>query len=70
MSDIARLDGLPSNVSNALSTFLAAARDALAGDLVSAVLFGSAAEGRLGPASDVNLLLVLRTFSPEKIVQL
>jgi predicted nucleotidyltransferase len=70
MSGIARLDGLPSNVSSALSTFLAAARDALSGDLVSAVLFGSAAEGRLGPSSDTNLLLVLRTFTPEKIVRL
>jgi predicted nucleotidyltransferase len=70
MSGIVRLDGLPSNVSSALLTFLAAARDALSGDLVSAVLFGSAAEGRLGPASDVNLLLVLHTFSPAKIVQL
>jgi predicted nucleotidyltransferase len=70
MSGIARLDGLPSNVSSALSTFLAAARDALSGDLASAVLFGSAAEGRLGPSSDTNLLLVLRTFTPEKIVQL
>jgi predicted nucleotidyltransferase len=70
MSSIARLDGLPSNVGSALSTFLTAARDAFSDDLVSAVLFGSAAEGRLGPASDINLLLVLRTFKPEKIVQL
>jgi len=63
----ARLDGLPSNVVTALSAFLSAARDAMSDDLVSAVLFGSAAEGKLGPASDVNLLLVLRAFSPDKI---
>jgi hypothetical protein len=31
-------------------------------DLVAAILFGSAAEGRLRPVSDVNLLLVLERF--------
>lgn len=66
-SGIARLDGLPSNVATVLSAFLASAREALSGDLVSAVLFGSAAEGKLGPASDVNLLLVLQEFAPDKI---
>src|SRR5215471_8290517 len=70
MSDIARLDGLPSNVNSALSTFLSAARERFASDLVSAVLFGSAAEDRLGPTSDVNLMLVLRAFVPERVVQL
>ena len=67
-SGVAGLHGLPSNVASVLSSFLTAARDALSDDLVSAVLFGSAAEGRLGPTSDVNLLLVLRTFTPDKIV--
>jgi predicted nucleotidyltransferase len=66
-SSAARLDGLPSNIVTALSAFLTAARDALSADLVSAVLFGSAAEGKLGPTSDVNLLLVLRAFAPDKI---
>ena len=66
-SGVARLDGLPGNVATVLSAFLASARDALSDDLVSAVLFGSAAEGKLAPASDVNLLLVLRTFTPDKI---
>jgi predicted nucleotidyltransferase len=70
MGGVTRLDGLPGNVAATLSTFLAAARDALAADLVSAVLFGSAAEGKLGPTSDVNLLLVLRKFAPDKILQL
>jgi len=69
MGDVARLDGLPSNVATALSAFLSAARDALSTDLVSAILFGSAAEGRLAPTSDVNLLLVLRTFSPDKTLR-
>jgi predicted nucleotidyltransferase len=39
-----------------------AARSAFADDLVSVVLFGSAAEGRLRATSDVNLVLVLRAF--------
>src|SRR5262245_6035875 len=70
MSGIARLDGLPVNVATALSAFLVAARDTLATDLVSAVLFGSAADGKLAATSDVNLLLVLRTFAPDKSSQL
>jgi predicted nucleotidyltransferase len=63
----ARLDGLPDNVATFLSVFLAAASKALSADLVSAVLFGSAAEDRLGPSSDVNLLLVARDFAPAAI---
>jgi predicted nucleotidyltransferase len=70
MSDVARFDGLTPNVVTALSAFLVAARDHLSNDLVSAILFGSAAEGKLGPTSDVNLLLVLRTFAPDKASQL
>jgi predicted nucleotidyltransferase len=67
---VARLDGLPANVVEILTNFVDAARDALADDLVSAVLFGSAAEGRLKASSDVNLILVLRAFDPGKIVPL
>jgi predicted nucleotidyltransferase len=65
-----RLDGLPQNVTAVLSAFLDTARAALSDDLISAVLFGSAAEGRLSPTSDVNLLLVLRSFAPERIARL
>ena len=67
---IARLDGLPANVATVLSDFAGKARDVLADDLVSIVLFGSAAEGRLRATSDVNLILVLRTFDPEKLGRL
>jgi predicted nucleotidyltransferase len=67
---IARLDGLPAHVATVLSDFAAKARDVLADDLVSVVLFGSAAEGRLRATSDVNLILVLRSFDPEKLGQL
>ena len=67
---IARLDGLPAHVATILADFAGKARDVLADDLVSIVLFGSAAEGRLKATSDVNLILVLRTFEPEKLGQL
>jgi predicted nucleotidyltransferase len=66
-SEVAGLEGMPAPVAAVLTMFLASTREALASDLVSAVLFGSAAEGRLGPASDVNLLLVLRSFAPDRI---
>jgi hypothetical protein len=66
MHEGASLVGLPDNVERALSAFLTTTRESLSADLVSAVLFGSAAEGRLAPTSDVNLLLVLRAFVPER----
>jgi predicted nucleotidyltransferase len=61
------IPALPANVREALEHFVGAARRNLGSDLVSAVLFGSAAEGRLRALSDVNLLLVLRAFDPAKI---
>src|SRR5437879_285195 len=67
---IARLDGLPAHVATVLVDFAGKAREVLADDLVSVVLFGSAAEGRLRATSDVNLILVLRSFEAEKLGQL
>ena len=64
---VTRLDGLPSNVVSILTDFVAEAREALNEELVAAVLFGSAAEGRLRASSDVNLILVLRGFEPAKL---
>jgi predicted nucleotidyltransferase len=66
----AQLDGLPAPVAASLADFIAAAREACGSDLVSAALFGSAAEGRLAPTSDVNLLLVLRAFGAEQAAAL
>ncbi|HWZ44990.1 MAG TPA: nucleotidyltransferase domain-containing protein [Candidatus Saccharimonadales bacterium] len=59
------LQGLPPNVVTLLSEFLKTAQAAYSSDLVSAVLYGSAAEGKMGPGSDVNLLLVLTSFTPK-----
>ena len=67
---VTRLEGLPTNVVIVLTNFLDEARGALGDELVSAVLFGSAAEARLTPSSDVNLILVLRGFDAEKLVAL
>ena len=56
------LPALPEQVSRILRDFIDAAKAAFAGDLQSIVLYGSAAEGRLRPTSDVNVLLVVRRF--------
>src|SRR6185503_5549823 len=63
-STVARVDGLPAPVRAVRADFLAAAREACGADLVTVALFGSAADGRLAPTSDVNLLLVLGAFGP------
>ena len=61
---------LTANVQSNLDLFLEAASRALPEDLVSVILFGSAAENRLRPVSDVNLILVLRRFDPDRIAGL
>lgn len=61
---------LPTNVSTTLSTFIAAAKKAFGDQLVSVVLYGSGAEGKLRPTSDVNLILVLKAFDRSQADQL
>ena len=61
------MNDLPPDIAQELDAFVEAARAALGDDLVSAVLFGSAAEGRLRATSDVNLMLVLVRFAPERV---
>lgn len=56
---------LPPAVETSLGLFTEAAKAAFAPDLKSLVLFGSAAEGRWRPASDVNLLVVLSDFGKD-----
>ena len=53
---------VPPNVRQVLEQFVSAAEIAFANNLRSIVLYGSAAEGRLRPTSDVNLLVVLDAF--------
>ncbi|NJD06818.1 MAG: nucleotidyltransferase domain-containing protein [Methylococcaceae bacterium] len=58
---------LPQDVDNALADFVDAAKSALGPELVSVVLFGSAAEGKLRASSDVNLIVILNRFDPDRI---
>lgn len=53
-----RLDDLPTEVRSTLEDFVAAAANVSGSNLRCAILFGSAAEGRLRPTSDVNVVLV------------
>lgn len=58
---------LPAPISQVLDSFLQSAKDSLGSELLSVVLYGSAAEGKLRATSDVNLLIVLSTFQAAKI---
>src|SRR5882757_191316 len=53
---------LSPEVKKVLSDFLEAARNSFGDHLRSVTLFGSAAEGKLRPTSDVNLVIVLSAF--------
>lgn len=59
--------GLPAEVERAIEDFCDGAREALGGDLLALVLFGSAAEGRLRATSDINVMVVLRNFDAQRI---
>ena len=54
--------GLPADAINALEQFILDARAALGKELDSIILFGSAAEDRLRPASDINILVIMHHF--------
>ncbi|PHV38070.1 hypothetical protein CSQ95_15570 [Janthinobacterium sp. BJB304] len=56
---------LPEEIQRHLDMFVAAAQTAFGADLAAAVLFGSAADGQLRATSDVNLLLLLKRFTPQ-----
>ncbi|MED5596017.1 nucleotidyltransferase domain-containing protein [Janthinobacterium sp. P210006] len=55
---------LPEEIQRHLEVFVAAAHNTFGPDLVAAVLFGSAADGQVRATSDVNLLLLLKRFTP------
>ncbi len=58
---------LPPDIARSLDLFVTDAQAALGEDLVAALLFGSAAEGRLRATSDVNVALVLARLEPAKL---
>jgi len=61
-----RLAGLAQPVQHAIGRVVEAAAESLDDGLVSIVLYGSGAEKRLRPSSDVNLLFVLKRFDRGK----
>ena len=61
---------LPADARTTVEGFTAAAREAFGDDLVSVVLFGTAAEGRMRPTSDINVIVVLKTFRAPSADQL
>ena len=56
---------LPQPVELGLNQFVESVRSAFGPDLVSIVLYGSAAEGRLRASSDVNTITVVKSFSSD-----
>lgn len=56
-----------SRLQQVLGELVRAAESALGDDLVSVVLFGSGAEGHLRATSDVNLVVVLKAFTPARL---
>ena len=61
---------LPANVDSVLSDFVNSAKKAFESDLRSIVLYGSGAEGKLRPRSDVNVIVLLARFDQNKADQL
>lgn len=64
------MSDLPKSVNDNLLNFVEKAKTSCENNLISVVLFGSAAEGRLRPTSDVNLILILQEFNINQINQL
>lgn len=61
---------LTPKVSSVLTEFVNSAKTAFQDDLRSVVLYGSGAEGKLRPTSDVNVIVVLAKFDQDKANQL
>ncbi len=67
---VGQTDELPAKVDSVLIEFINSTKTAFADDLRSIVLYGSGAEGKLRPASDVNVIVVLAKFDQHKADQL
>src|SRR3982074_1700217 len=61
------MESLPENVQRVLESFVQGSQAAFGPDLISVVLYGSGAEGKLRAASDVNVILVLAKFEPAAV---
>ena len=67
MSSLQLPASLPPEVALALRDFCTHSQQGFGDHLISLVLFGSAAEGRMRATSDVNLLVVLREFDATRV---
>ena len=61
---------MPKQVDDILTKFIEETKHVFAEDLVSIVLFGSAAEDELRNTSDVNLMIVLKKFVLENVKEI
>ncbi|HVH80366.1 MAG TPA: hypothetical protein VM782_13305 [Stellaceae bacterium] len=61
------VDRLPEPARSAVNAFVTAAQQVFADDLASITLFGSAAEARLRPTSDINAIVVLARIAPDRL---
>lgn len=60
------MSSIPAAAQRAVDALVEAAKQAFGDDLLSVVLYGSAAEGRMRATSDVNVLFVLSRFDGQK----
>ncbi len=67
---VSQANDLPPKVDSILNEFVTATKTAFQNDLRSVVLYGSGAEGKLRPASDVNVIVVLAKFDQSAADQL
>jgi hypothetical protein len=61
---------LPASAARALDDFVQACRESFGDRLRAVVLYGSGAEGRMRPTSDLNVMVVLRSFSQAEVDRL
>lgn len=67
---VSQASELPAKVDSVLTEFVNSTKEAFEGDLRSIVLYGSGAEGKLRPTSDVNVIVILARFDQNKANQL
>ena len=67
---VGQANDLPAKVDSVLTDFVNATKKAFENDLRSIVLYGSGAEGKLRPSSDVNVIVVLARFDQSMADQL
>ena len=67
---VGQVNELPPKVDSVLTEFVNSTKQAFETDLRSIVLYGSGAEGKLRPTSDVNVVVILSKFNQAKADQL